>query len=453
MSTNKLSAIAWRELLPVLVPGLLLLVVTFAVACYFVQPSPPRALVIASGPAGGQHALLAERYARILATHGVELKVQASSGSVENLARLRDPRQSVEVAFVEGGSAFRFDGGSSADDPANRGLLSLGGLYYAPVWIFHRDHGRPERLSQLAGKRLAIGPEGSGTRRIVTELLRASGVGPDNATLLDLTGTEAARALRSGAIDVAFLFGMADAPEIDTLLRAADVQLMSLSQAAGLARRYPFLTHLSLPAGAIDLAANIPERNVDLVGVTVNLIIRDTLHHALKYLLLEAMAEVHGPHGLFHDKGTFPSTKGQDIAICEEGEQFQRSGKPFLQRQLPFWIASLVERLIVLLVPILAVLVPLIKYVPDVYAYRIEARVSRWYKALRSLEREIGVAPTREEIDRYAARLDSIEDEVNAASIPIRNSESIYSVRSAIDLIRERLGTPHGKIIPALRSA
>lgn len=424
----------------------------FALATHYLRPAPPKSFEFTSGAPGGAYHRFAEEYQRRLARHGVEMVIKPSSGAVENLARMRDEGSGVSAGFVQGGVAF-----TSAKDDAEldeeQPLRSLGSMYYEPLWIFYRDAGELERLDALRGKRIAVGPEGSGTRKVALDMLALSAVNASDATLLPLGAGEATKALQAGEIDVAFLVAGASADTVQSLLRAAGIKLMSLSQANGYARRLPYLSTVSLAQGVIDFPANVPARDTTMLATTAKLFVRDDMHPALVYLLLDVANSVHRTHGLFNDKEAFPNTARQDVPIAAEAERYYKTGKPFLQRYLPYWLANLIDRVWVLLVPALAIGIPLGKLFPTLYGLRVNMRVSQWYRQLADLERELGESPSRERIVELVGELDGIERRIHTSGISDMFAQELYSLRATIDLVRERLGAPHAKAVPVLRGA
>ncbi len=385
---------ALKDAAIVILPALIVVVAAFWAASRFISPAPPDHFVMATGPEGGAYHLFAQRYRDIVARDGVTLELRPSAGSVENLSRLTDAAEEVQAALVQAGA------GSSTTHP---GLVSLGSVYYEPIWIFHR--GKPlSVLNELAGKRIAIGPPGSGTRSLALMLLGAVGVRDDRPELLALGGGDAADALLAGRIDAAFIVGSADAPIVQRLAQARGVQLLSLANAEAFARRFPFLSVLRLPRGVLDLAAQVPERDVTLLATTATLVVRDDFHPALAFLLLQAASEVHSPSGLLQRHNEFPAARESEFRLSEQADRYLKGGPPFLRRYLPFWLANLIERMVVLLVPIVAVLVPAFKILPSLWEWRVKARVFRWYGEAKLLEDELVHHPDPAPAPRHRGR-------------------------------------------------
>ncbi len=419
-----------RDFWSTLLPALAILAAAFWIAFQFVQPAPPKKVVMSGGSEGGAYESYATRYRDKLAEDGVTIELRRSAGSVENLKLLMDERSGVSIAFVQGGIA------KAGDD---EDLMSLAGLYYEPLWVFYRGDAELDHASRLRGRRIAIGPEGSGTRPLALQLLALAGMDAHNTTFVDLDANSAAEALARGRIDAAMLIADTDSPLITRLLHDKNLRLMSFAQAEALTRHLPFLSHVVLPEGGIDFAANLPARDVHLVAPTANLVVRDDIHPALITLLLQAATEIHGGAGLLRKAGEFPSGKGVDLAMSLDAERYLKSGPPFLQRHLPFWMAVFIDRMVVLLVPVLAILIPVVRLTPTVYAWRIRSRIYRWYGKLKVLEIDIQSAKGPGEIRTLTERLDAIEQSVSRIPTPLAFSEYLYNLRSHIDLVRARL--------------
>lgn len=428
-----------REWLMLLVPAAALVTFAFWVTTRFIQPAPPDSLVITTGAADGAYHRYAERYREILARDGVRLDLRTSAGSVENLARLKDDESGVEVGFAQGGLGV-LSAAPLADGAEETILYSLANLYHEPVWVFHRLKRDPARLGELAGARIAVGAEGSGVRKVALDLLAAHGVDARTATLGPLAGGAALDALGKGDLDALFLIAAAESPAVKRALAMPQVKLLDLENAQALARRFPYLKPITLYQGVIDLAANQPARDVRMIATQANLVIREDLHPALAYLLLEAAVEVHGTPGLFHQPGEFPTPLATDWPLADEAKRYFKSGRPFLQRYLPFWVANLVERMLVLIVPIVAVLVPLFRLLPAVFSWRQTMRINRWYGELKFLEHDAEHRSIEgAELKKALQRLDSIERDAARLPIPLAYADRVYTLRGHIDYIRSQL--------------
>ncbi|HUL42255.1 MAG TPA: TAXI family TRAP transporter solute-binding subunit [Burkholderiales bacterium] len=424
--------ISWRDLAITLVPIILISLLAIWAAIRFVNPAPPNHITITSGPEGSTFQTTAKKYQKILARSGVKLRILPSGGSLENLNRLNNPSFHVDIGFVQGGVS----GGKNIDK-----LVSLGSIFHEPLEIFYRGAAPVMRLSELSGKRLAIGPEGSGTRFLALALLKANGIETGGSTaLLDLSGEDAAQALIHGKIDAAFLMGdSATVHVMRELFLTPGVQLMNFEQAEAYLRRFPYLNALELPMGSIDLGKNIPDHDVSLIAPTVELIAREDLHPALSDLLIEAATEVHASAGLLRRAGEFPAPLEHEFRISDDAKRYYTSGKSFLYRHLPFWLASFADRMLVILVPIVVLLIPGLRMTPALYRWRVRSRINRWYGALLALERDMRAATVPENREEMLGRLDDIEKAVNRMKMPRSFADQFYALREHIIFVRTQL--------------
>ena len=431
MARLRAGLVSARDLLATAWPIVLITAIGFAVAYQFVKPAPPSRLTIATGAESGAYFGFAKRYAEVLARNDITLEVKTSAGSYENLDRLR--KGEVDVAFVQGGVPVPPVGEDESP------LTSLGSVYYEPVWVFYRGAQTVDKLHQLAGRRIAVGEEGSGIRGLALQLLEANEIPVDSKHLLPIAGLNAAEALQQGQIDAAFIIAAPEAPVVQVLLRSPGVRVMSFSQADAYTRRFPFLTRITLPRGVIDLVRDNPPRNTVLLATTANLIVSERLHPALASLLLQAVGEVHGKSGFFQAAGEFPAYKDHSFELSEDAQRHYKSGPPFLQRYLPFWLAVLAERLLVLLLPLFALLLPLLKVAPAIYTWRVRSKIFRCYGDLKFLENDLrkNYDPARRM--EYFDRLERIEEEANTRNIPLAFTDLLYTLREHINLVREKL--------------
>ncbi|OHC63505.1 MAG: hypothetical protein A2045_03780 [Rhodocyclales bacterium GWA2_65_20] len=431
---GRLRELSLRDLLVVVVPLVLLLAGGFWLASRFIQPAPPDTIVIASGGEGGAYQRFVAAYKDVLARYGVRLIEKPSAGALENLNNLRDDKVALDAGFFQAGISRPTESDT---------LVSLGGLYYEPLWVFYREAlakpVRLDRIAQLKGKRIAVGVAGSGTRHLAQEMLTANGIDGGNSELLEMGGPALAESFAANRIDAAFVVGPTQSATVWTLLYTPGVRFMSLTHADAYARQLPYLSKVVLPQGAIDLERNIPSRDMTLVASVATLLVREETHPALVDLLMQAAGEVHGAPGIFQKPGEFPKAMVVDFPLSQEAERFYKSGKPLLQRYLPFWAATLVDRMVVLLIPIFALLIPVLKVAPVLYSWRVRSRIYRRYGELKFLEAEVAANPERHTHAAWQARLDAIEEDVNRIPTPLAYADMLYTLRSHIGLVRAAL--------------
>ncbi len=439
-----------RDLAITVGPFVLITLVLLGAAYWVLDPTPPRRVVLATGPEQGAYAEFGKRYAELLKQHGIAVELRGTQGAAENLNLLRDPSSNVDIAFVQGGAGDERAG--DADDPDAK-LVSLGSLFFEPVWLFYREEAaqrllkRPEvsALSQLAGFKINLGEAGSGVPNLMARILDANHIDRQTLTLLQQPVTPAVVSFLGGQTD-AIVF--ASAPEslmVQMLLQTPGVRLFDFAQAEAYSRRFPFMSPVTLPRGVVDLAGDLPPADVHLVAPTAALVAKVGTHPALIQLFVQAAQAIHGEAGWFQHKGEFPKAANTERPLAKEAERFYRNGPPLLQSYLPFWLANLFDRMWPVLVTIVAVLLPLSRAVPPLYAFRIRSRIFRWYAQLRGVEDAVGSKPNTELI----RELDALEGRVERISVPLSYTEELYSLRSHIQLVRRRLLTAPAGAAPA----
>jgi TRAP-type uncharacterized transport system substrate-binding protein len=428
----QVTSVSWRDLAQTVIPVALISALAILLALHFVRPAPPSSLTISTGPAGSSFQSAAQQYQKILARNGIKLKILTSEGSLDNLNRLTDASSGVDVGLVQSGV-------TSSSDVSD--LVSLGSVFYQPLIIFYRARQPMQRLSELHGRRIAIGPEGSGTRFLALALLKDNEINEGDAKLLDLEGVSAQSALTAGAADAIFLSGdSASTTTIRAMLHAPGVRLFDFRQADAYVRRFPYLSKLTIPAGAFDLGENLPATPLNLLAPTVELISHSDLHPALTDLLIEAAIEVHGRASLLQSAGQFPTPQIHSFPISTEAARYYKSGRSVAYRYLPFWLASLFTRAVVVLVPLFVIVIPGLRYLPQLYNWRIRRRIHRRYGELMAIEREALAGNMSEEWRaELLERVDEIERATIKVKIPGSHAEALYALRQHLEFVRNRL--------------
>lgn len=419
-----------REFLKIFGPAIIITLIGFVVVYQFVDPAPPDHLSIGTGSQTGAYYPFGQQYRKILARDGISLEVRITAGSVENIRLLDSPEDGVDVAFVQGGI------GNRKDSP---NLTSLGSLYFEPLWVFYRTGISLKRLSDLHQKRIAIGPEGSGTRAVALQLLADNAMSPENTSIFPTSGIEAVTALKQGDIDVAFFVASALSSVVQTLLKTNGISLMSFDRAEAYTRIHRFLSSVVLPEGVTDFDLNIPSEDTILLAPAANLVARDDIHPALVDLLLQAASEVHSSGGLFEEPNQFPSQKYVDFPLHKDALRFYKHGPPFLQRYLPFWAATLIDRLKIMLLPLLTLLIPLIKIVPPGYRWRVRHKIFHWYKELQAVDLLVSEKDPLEKLNTYLTELNKIDEEVKYVTVPLSYAAELYALRIHIAHVQRRI--------------
>jgi TRAP-type uncharacterized transport system substrate-binding protein len=410
--------------------GVLAFVVAFAVLLAVLSPAPPRTVMMAAGAQGSAYAEIGERYRELLARHGVKLELVATNGAVDNVRRLSDAKSGVSVAFVQGGIA---------DAALTPELVSLGTLFYEPVWIF--SHGDLPRVSagMLKGLRVSIGPEGSGTRKLASELIAALGLDVSGSELLDLTSRDAGTALLRGEIDMAVMVAPWEYAVVRQLLASERINAIPFPRADAHVALRPYLNKLVVPQGVADLASNRPPTDLVLVAPKCSLVVRNDLHPAIQYLLLEAALQLHSKPGIFQKAGQFPAAEPIDLPLSDNAQRFYQTGPPFLLRYLPFWMAVFVARLLVLLIPILGVAYPIVRLLQAIYGWGMRRRIFNLYGELKFLEADLEARPSGAPVEDLRVALEKLEFRANHLRVPVAFAYMLYTLRDHIGLVRARL--------------
>ena len=421
-------AIAWG---PFIVIGVALLVAAY----WLLDPTPPQRVVLATGPENSAYAEFGKRYAEELKRYQIQVELRNTIGSRENLVLLRDPKQHVDLAFVQGGAAETIRNDGEEHEP----VVSLGSLFYEPVWIFYRAERLPRftALGQLRGKRVNIGARGSGTPGLFVRLLAANQIERDELQRSLLGETEAVVALLDGKLDAIVLVSAPEAQLVQMLLQTPGIRLFEFTNAEAYARRYRYISPVLLPRGVAHLALDVPNHDLQLIAATTSLVAREDTHPAIIELFMQAASRIHSGPGWIARAGQFPSAAQNEFPLAKDAERYYRTGPPLLQRYLPFWLANLIDRMWVALFSIVAVLIPISRMLPPLYRFRVRSRIFRWYRNLRVIEHQL---EDRERTrDELLASLDKLEARVTSITVPLAYADELYALRQNINLVRARL--------------
>ncbi len=417
----------WMDYLHIAAP-VIITILGFVFAYQFVDPAPPDHIRIGTGQKQGAYYLFARRYQEILKEEGIMLELVDSAGSVENIRLLEEGL--VDVAFVQGGVS----GVSESRD-----LYSLGSFYYEPLWLFLRSEIDVDKISGLIGKRVAAGAEGSGTQALALQLLGDNRIDGSNARLMPLNDQQSAEALLKGEVDAAFFVASPKSQVVGRLLVSESVRLLSFERAEAYTRTHRFLSRVVLPAGIVNFGLDLPPEDKVLLAATANLVGTGDLHPALIDLLIYAGGKVHGGGGWFERRGQFPTPDFADFPLSDDARNFHKRGPSFLQRYLPFWAATQLDRLKVMLLPLFALMIPLFKIMPSLYRWRMRSRIYPWYREVLAIDRRAYDSEANLDVGDALKKLSQIEREVANIRVPLSFTEELYDLRLHISMVRERL--------------
>jgi TRAP transporter TAXI family solute receptor len=430
---RKFTRFSFRDLVAAVGPTVILIAALCAIAYVVVDPAPPRQVSLATGQENSAYEEFGKQYAAALAKHDIKVTLQRSLGSQENLQRLNDGQ--VDIAFVQSGS-------TEQAEAQRKGLVSLGSLFTEPVWLFMREPAAVTQLADLKGKKINLGPEGTGVPKLFRKVLELNGVEASELTIGALENTPAVVELIEGRIDALVFSSGPESLLVQMLLQTPGIKLFNFAQAEAYTRRLPFVSHVVLPRGIVDVGRDIPAQDYHLIAPTATLVAREDLHPALVDLFVQAATAIHGGTGWFQQQGQFPSERYTEIPVARQAQKFYKDGPPLLQRYMSFWLANLLDRMWVVVVALAALWIPLSKVVPPLYVWRIRSRVYRWYGQLRTVEQELDGAQGEDRAAVCAGllkRLDEIEAMVNQISIPLAFADTLYGLRSHINFVRQRV--------------
>jgi TRAP-type uncharacterized transport system substrate-binding protein len=396
---------------------------------YFI-PTPPSRVVMATAFKGASFEYYGRQYQEIFARSHVDLQLRETAGAVENLKLLQDPNAGVQIAFVTGGLS---------DAKHAPGVLSLGTVYDQPFWIFYSAIQQLDQLSQLKGKRIAVGPIGSATRYMAEQVLGKGGVNSETAALLPFAGSTAEKALKDGEVDAVWIIGVPEATAVQSFLRDPNVRPMNFPMADAFTRVFPDLTRMTLPQGAVDIERVIPSSDVQLIGTKAKVLIRSDLHPEIVQLLLRTMKEVHGGSDLFHRSGEYPNGSDSEYPVAATAIEFYKNGPSFMQRHLPLWLSVHVQRAIAVLLTGVAIGLPLLHFVPQTYNWMTRRRLFYWYAELRALETSCGTATSYKQLVQKLAEIEHIEDSLGKIHFPLTFADQVYTLRGHIDIVRQKI--------------
>jgi TRAP-type uncharacterized transport system substrate-binding protein len=414
------------------------------VALAYFFPSPPSKFVIAGSFPGGHYERLAHEYKEILARSHVTVEVRTTAGAVDNLKLLQDPNSGIQIGFSQGG----ISNGKQAPD-----LLSLGRINHQPFWLFHRVTEPLDDLTELKGKRIALGPVGSGTRAVTEKILGISGVNSETATLMPLAARNAYDALVEGKIDALFLVFTPEEPVLQSMLKDPRIRPMSFTKAEAITRIFPTLVRLVLPRGAIDYERNIPAADVTIIAATNVVLVRKEINPALIDLLMQTMLEAHGEAGLFQKAGDFPTHTDPEFPMAETAVDFYKNGPSFLHRYFPFWVTHYAQRSIAVLTAVIAIALPLFSFAPKLYRGFVAYRLGSLYRRLRVIEASLQKGASSSEFAALEAELESVDRAIHLLGVPMQHSDLYFSIESHLDLVRTRLELRRARLRGQLPSA
>lgn len=417
----------------ILVSVLMGLIAALFTGIWFILPKPPQTLTIATGFPDGLYSQFANHLKTELAKEKITLQIRNTGGSVDNLALINDPNSGIDLAIVQSG----------VGDPVKYPeLLSLAGIFYEPLWVWYRqpafmkEGGALTQLSQLQGKRISIGNDGSGTQILSNAILKLNEINADLVKLEKLKPDEAIEKLQKGELDVAFIVAAGEAPILKKFYQIPGIRLMNFDQAEAYTRVLPYLDRIDIPRGIISIAHDQPKQDIRTIASTATLVARNDINPATVSLLLGTSYDILRNYSRLQKPGQFPSSKGLDFPMDMDAEIFLRDGPSFFYRHLPFWGAVWVERFIKILIPLLIVLIPVFTYLPAIFNLSLKVKLSRLYKILKNIEKRSN-SP-----DNYLllhTELLNLEKRIQQIKVSAMQSKEVYDLKAHVALVRHQL--------------
>jgi TRAP transporter TAXI family solute receptor len=410
--------------------AILLALVGFVVAAQYVGPAPPTNIVLATGVSTEAYHRFGERYREQLAQHGIDVELRTTAGSLENLELLQGSQ--VDVGFVQGGTVPR---------KLSAELEGIASLYYEPLWVFHRAEKTVQHLSDLRGLRVQFGQRGSGTRAVATQLLAANGVTPQTAIFVGKATRGAVQDLLAGTLDALLVVTSPRSETVKQLMLAEGgaLRLLDFERQDSYAQLYSHLAPVVLRRGVLDLAGDLPDHDVRLISPTASLVAAEGLHPALVPLFIEAAETIHGEGGMFERAGEFPSAKNLAVEPSFAAAHYYATGPNFLYRILPFRTAAMLDRLKIMLLPLLTLLLPLLKFAPPLYRWRIRSKIYRWYRVLHDLELQSNQLADSGDRSKLIEKLRHIEREITSVRVPPSYGSEFYNLRMHLEQVQSRV--------------
>jgi TRAP transporter TAXI family solute receptor len=429
----KIMGISWRDLLITAIPIALLIVGVSWITLHLFSPAPPKEITILGGPAGSSFQLNAQRYAKIISTHGVKVNVIETEGSDNNLEILQDKKKKADVGLVQNDSAL------DEKEQEISNLMSLGTVWVQPLLVLYRGDQDISYIKQLKGKRVALAPEETQIHQFVDQVMLENGMKTADMKTVILEPEDSIHALVNNKVDAIFLTGeLVTVERIHEIMEIPHIKIMSFQQAAGYTRTFRYLSEINIPEGGFDLGRNVPNRDTKLIGTSVELVARSSLHPALSDLIIEAARQVNGKPNMFRNKNEFPKLTEHTIPISEEAKRYFVSGAPFLYKKLPFWLASILDRIVILILPLLIVLVPASKVIGPIYRWRMRSKIYKWYGALMKIEHELTKKLSKEEGQGVVEEINDIQERVNQVNLPLAFANELYALREHIEYVKAR---------------
>lgn len=418
-----------NKFLTISIPVLLLVIASFYITSRFIQPSPNKEITIATGSQTGSYYKTALKYKEILEKEKMTVNIITSNGSVENLKLLK--KKKADIAFVQNGLDLEI---------TDTNIKAIGSVYYEPLWIFYKNENYTmDYIIQLTSKKISIGNIGSGTYDLASKILDDNKIDSTNSEILNYSTQEAKEKLLAGDIDAMFVVISPNSPIVRELLENPDINIFNFKRAKAYSRKYSYLEPLHLYEGTIDLYKNLPSSDISLLSTTANLAVRDDFSEELTRLILKSIKEIHNKKELFEKENQFPNVDNLTIPISEEAQRYFTYGDTFLEKIFPYWIASNIDRLKILIIPLLTLLIPLSKGFFPLYNWSIRSKIYRWYDELQAVDLQID-GSNKEQLKEKVNELENLKKEIEKETkVPLSYMREYYDLIMHLELVMSKI--------------
>jgi TRAP transporter TAXI family solute receptor len=401
----------------------------FSFTSQFIEPLPEKKITIATGREDGNYHALALEYKKLLAKEKVELHIIPTAGSLDALKLVQNNQ--ADIAFYQSGLLKEHN---------HSEVESLATIYFEPISIFYNKELNLSYINQLKGKRIAIGEEGSGTKVVASKLLRANLIDQNNSTLHYLNNQQALEAIQNRHIDALFIVSSANSAVITALLQSPDIELLHIKRAQAYDKRFAYLTALTLYEGSIDLMENLPNKDTTLLSTTASLIANQSLEDELIRIFMKQLKKVHIKESILQKRGEFPSQNYLEIELNSEAKRYLEHGDTWLEKIFPFWIANNIDRLKILLIPLITLLIPLLKSALPIYRWSIRFSIYRWYDDINAIDLKLDTPLSKEELESLYQELMHLSKEIKETTkVPLSYMGEYYNLRIHLRLITQRI--------------
>ena len=413
------------------IPIIMLIIASFYFTSKFIQPSPNKEITIATGSINGEYYQTALKYKEILEKQKLKVNNLTSNGSIENVQLLNEKK--ADIAFVQNGIEILEN---------ENNLQAIASVYYEPLWIFYKHESYSmDYIIQLISKKISIGTQGSGTKDLSLKLLKNNGIDENNTQILNHTNQEAKDLLLNGEIDAMFIISSADSKIVKELLENPSIRLFSFKRAKAYSRKYIFLESNPLYEGTIDLYKNLPFEDVNLLMTTANLIVRDDFSDELIRLILKEIKPLHNKKGLFEIENQFPNIDNLSLEINEDANRYFTYGDTWLEKLFPYWIASNIDRLKILLIPLITLMIPLSKGFFPLYRWSIRSKIYKWYKQIQTIDLASFDAK-EDELKTLSKTITQLRHEIKAETkVPLSYMGEYYDLIMHLELVISNINT------------